>query len=112
MRLVPIQQLEDLGVVNYIGLHVWTLALGGIYHGDKFDVFAWLVILWICLRFRNVKINEISQKDGYLHSKMHCLTLDLHCTAILGTIFFRFISSLKLVYFSDFLGFKYAYLCL
>ena len=21
---------SDLGVVNYIGLHVWTLALGGI----------------------------------------------------------------------------------
>ena len=41
MRLASIQQLKDLGVVNYIGLHVWTLALGGIYHGDKFDIFAW-----------------------------------------------------------------------
>ena len=41
MRLAPIQQLEDLGAVNYIGLHVWTLALGDIYHGDKFDIFAW-----------------------------------------------------------------------
>ena len=35
------QQIEDLGVVNYIGLHVWTLALGSIYHGDKFDIFTW-----------------------------------------------------------------------
>ena len=41
MRLASIQQLEDLGVVNYIGLHDWTLALGGIYHEDKFDIFAW-----------------------------------------------------------------------
>ena len=42
MRLVSVQQLEDLDVVNKIGLHFWTLALGGIYHGDKFDIFAWL----------------------------------------------------------------------
>ena len=41
MRLTSIQHLEDLGAVNPIGLHVWTLALGGIYHGDKFDIFAW-----------------------------------------------------------------------
>ena len=33
------QQLEDLGVANYIGLHVW--ALEGIYHGETFDIFAW-----------------------------------------------------------------------
>ena len=56
--------------------------------------------------------NLISQQDGYLHSKIHSLTLDLLCTAALGTIFFRFVSALKLVYFSDLLGFKYAYLCL
>ena len=31
--------------------------------------------------------NKISQKDGYLHFKIHCLTLDLLCTAVLGTIF-------------------------
>ena len=41
MKLTSIQQLEDLGVVNYIGLLVWTLALKTIYHGDKFDRFAW-----------------------------------------------------------------------
>ena len=41
MRLKSIQQLQDLGVANYIGLHVWALALGGIYHGDKLDIFAW-----------------------------------------------------------------------
>ena len=41
MRLTFIQPLEDLGVVNYIDLYVWTLAFGGIYHGDNFDVFAW-----------------------------------------------------------------------
>ena len=32
---------EGLGVVNYIGLHVWALALGGIQHGDKTGIFAW-----------------------------------------------------------------------
>ena len=41
MRLTYMQKLEDLGVANYIGLQVWTLALGGIYHGDKFDKFVW-----------------------------------------------------------------------
>ena len=41
MRLTSIQQLEDQGIVNYIGLHVWALALGGIYLGDKFDIFTW-----------------------------------------------------------------------
>ena len=40
MRLKSIQQLEDLGAVNYIGLKVSTLALGGIYHGGKFGIFA------------------------------------------------------------------------
>ena len=40
MRLKSRQQLEDLGVANYIALHVWTPALGGIYHGDKFVIFA------------------------------------------------------------------------
>ena len=30
MRLASVQQLEDLDVVNKIGLHFWTLALGGI----------------------------------------------------------------------------------
>ena len=40
MRLTSMQQLVDLGVASYIGLHNWTLVLGGIYHGDKFDIFA------------------------------------------------------------------------
>ena len=40
MRLKSIQQLEDLGVVNYIGLYVRTLALGGMYHRDKFEIIA------------------------------------------------------------------------
>ena len=35
MRLKSIQQLEDLGVADYTDLHVWTPALGGIYHGEK-----------------------------------------------------------------------------
>ena len=39
MRLTSIQQLEDKVVVNHIGLNIWTLPLGGIYHGDKFDIF-------------------------------------------------------------------------
>ena len=38
MRLTSIQQLEDLGVVSYIGLHVWTLAPGIIYHCAKNEV--------------------------------------------------------------------------
>ena len=55
--------------------------------------------------------NKISQKVGYLHSKIHCLTLDLLCTTVSRTIFFLgFISPLKLVYFSDSLDFKYAHL--
>ena len=41
MRITFIQPLEDLGVVNYIGFCVWTLALEGVYHGDKCDIFAW-----------------------------------------------------------------------
>ena len=35
-------QSEDQGVVNYIDLHIWTLALGGIYHGDKIGIFAFV----------------------------------------------------------------------
>ena len=55
--------------------------------------------------------NKIPQKDGYLHSKMHCLTLDLLYTTALATIFFSVFFFLE-IYFSKFLGFKYAYLCL
>ena len=32
--------------------------------------------------------NKVFQKDEYFHSKVHYLTLDLLCTAELGTIFF------------------------
>ena len=32
--------------------------------------------------------NKISQEDRYLRFKIHCLTLDLLCTAVMGTIFF------------------------
>ena len=31
---------EDGDVVSCIGLHVWTLVLGGLYHGDKIGTFA------------------------------------------------------------------------
>ena len=87
MRLTSMQQLEDLGVVNYIGLHVWTLALRGIYHEAN------LIYLLdsgnILNMFEIQKCwNKISQKDRYLHSKIHCLALDLLCTTVLGTIFF------------------------
>ena len=41
MRLTSIQQLQDLGVVDYTDLLVWTPVLGGIHHGDKFDIFDW-----------------------------------------------------------------------
>ena len=30
---------KDAGFVNCIGLNVWTLALEGIYHGDKIGIF-------------------------------------------------------------------------
>ena len=40
MRLKSKQQFEDLDVANYIALHVWMSALGGIYHRDKFVIFA------------------------------------------------------------------------
>ena len=50
--------------------------------------------------------NKIFQKDEYVHSKIHCLTLDLLCTAESGKIFFLFVSALKLVYFSDLLDFN------
>ena len=40
MKLTFMQNLEDLGVANYIDLHVWIIALGGIYHRGKFDIFA------------------------------------------------------------------------
>ena len=111
MRLKSIKQLEYLGVVNYIGFHLWTLARGGIYHGEKCDISAWL---WKYFEWFGIQKcwNKMYQKDGYLHSKIHCLTLVLLCTAVLVTIFFRFDSALKLIYFSDFLGFKYACLCL
>ena len=40
MRLKSLEELDDLGVANYIGLQVLTLALGHIYHGDKSVIFA------------------------------------------------------------------------
>ena len=42
--------------------------------------------------------NKIFQKDGYLHSKIHC--------TVLRTIFFFFDLFLKLVYFLDLLNLK------
>ena len=41
MALTSIQQPENQDVVDYIGLYVWALVVGGIYLGDKFDIFAW-----------------------------------------------------------------------
>ena len=31
---------KNLSVVNYIGFHVSTVALGGIYHGGKIGIFS------------------------------------------------------------------------
>ena len=95
MRLKSMQQLEDLGVVNYIDLHVWTLALGGIHHRDKFDTFAWQSNILNMFEIQKCW-NKISQKDRYLHSKIHCLTLGLLCTAALGTVFFSVYFFLKI----------------
>ena len=86
-----------IGVVNDIGLHFWTLALGIIYHGDKIGISAFdsgnILKMFEIQKYWK----KISQTDGYLHSKIYCLILDLLCTAVLGTIFFRFVSALKLV---------------
>ena len=41
MGLKSIQKFGDIGVVNYIGLQVWTLGLGGIYNRNKVGIFAW-----------------------------------------------------------------------
>ena len=88
---------ENLGVVNDIGLHIWTLALRGIYHGDKIGISAFdsgnILKMFEIQKYWK----KISQTDEYLHSKIYCLILDLLCTAVLGTIFFRFVSALKLV---------------
>ena len=53
-------------------------------HGDETGIFAWQ---WYY--FEYVGDSEILKlKNGYLHSKIHCLTLSLLSTAVLGTIFF------------------------
>ena len=51
------------------------------------NIFMTVVILWLCLRFRNIK--KIFQ-DEYFHSKIHCSTLHLLFAAVLGTIFYLF----------------------
>ena len=75
---------------------------------------AWRQKLNICLTVAIQKYwNEIFQEDGYLHSKMHCLTLDLLFPAALEKkYFFRFVFALKSVYFSDLFVFNYAFFCL
>ena len=78
MRGTYIQQVEDLGVVNFIGLHVWTLALGGkLACRQIWYICLTVVIFGVCLRFRNVEIKYL-RKIKYLHSKIHCLTLDTY----------------------------------
>ena len=62
MRIASIQKHEDQGVVSYIGLHVWTLALGGIYLGEKFDIICLAVVIFCtCLRFRNIEIKYLRE---------------------------------------------------
>ena len=55
--------------------------------------------------------NKIFQKDEYFHFQITPLNIGpiLHCRIGNDTLF-RFVSA-KLVYFSDLLDFKYAYLC-
>ena len=92
---------ENLGVVNYIGLHVWTLALGGIYHGDKIEISAFNSGNILNMFEIQKYWNKISQTDVYLHCKICCLILDLICTAFFG--FFCLEVSFLL---SKFVGFK------
>ena len=65
---------EDVGVANYIGLHIWTLAQGGIYHGYKIGMFAFdsgnILNIFEIQKYWN----KISQTRRYLHSKIDCLT--------------------------------------
>ena len=82
------KNLKILVLSIVIALHVRTLALGGIYHGDKIGIFAFYSGT-ISKMFEIKKYwNKISQTDWYLHFRIHCLTLDLFCFAVLGTSFF------------------------
>ena len=75
-------------VVNYIGFHVSTVVLGDIYHGDKIGIFSFDSSNILNMFEIQKYWNKISQTDGYLHSKIHCLILDILCTAVFETIFF------------------------
>ena len=113
VRLKSIQQLEDLDVVNYTGLHVWTPALGSIYHGHKFGIFVWQWLMsWICLRFRNIEIKKYLRTMGICIAKYTAKHWTYFALQYWERYFFRFVSALKLVCVSDLLSFKYAYLCL
>ena len=104
MRLTSIRQLEDLGVVDYADLHVWTPA--HISWRQIWYICLTVVIFWICLRFRNVGKKYVRKTSFEFQNTLLNIGPTL-CYSIESNIFFRFISSLKLVYFSDFLGFKY-----
>ena len=105
MRIKPIKccQLHRLARLKtstrrYIWRQNWNICLT-------------VAVFWICLRLRNIE-GKCLRKMGscilkytvqhWTYSRLH------HWERYLS----RFVFALKLVYFSDLLGFKYAYLCL
>ena len=72
MRLASIQKLEDVGVVKYIALQVWTPALGGIYHGDKFDILLYSGNILNMFEIQKCW-SKMSQKDEYLFAFQNTL---------------------------------------
>ena len=89
---------EGLDVVNYIGLHIWTV--GGVQNGGKLE---YLLDSGNILNMFEIQkyCDKTSQKDEHLHSKIHCTYPALQYGEL---YFYRFVSALKLVYFSDLVG--------
>ena len=69
------------------------------------------VVIQICLKFRNIRIKYF-RKMGICIPKYTAEHWTYSAMQYWELYFFRFGSALKLVYFSDLSGFKYAYFCL
>ena len=70
-----------------------------------------VAVFWICLRFRNIKGKYLRKMGSFIlkYTAKHWTYSRLQYWK---RYFFRIDFALKLVYFSDLLGFEYAYLCL
>ena len=91
LRCIQLHRLALLNTSARMYMYIYILETNVIYILDSGNILNMFEIkkCW----------NKISQKDRYWHSKIHCLALDLLCAAVLGTIFFRLVYFLKLVYF-------------